>query len=82
LELNSLADPTGEAVEKLEQNHSRLFQCLKVDVGKAFDWTRNDVKSNMGVFVPDEGKKPAKMKVLESKLHSKRIFEVSRFPLG
>jgi hypothetical protein len=81
LGLNSLADRTREAVRNLQQNHTRLFQCLKVDVAKPLDWTENDVKLNKGIFV-DDGTKPAKMKDLESKLLRHRIFEVSRFPLG
>lgn len=69
------------AVAKLKKNHTRLFQCLMVDVVKALDWTENDVRLNKGTRVDDKTK-PAQMKNLESKLLCQRIFEVSRFPLG
>jgi len=82
LELNSLAlaDISSAAVDKLTRNHARLFKCLKVDVAKALDWTKSDVRLNNGIFLDDKGEIPHEMKDLESKLLNKRSFsEVSWF---
>jgi hypothetical protein len=53
-------------------------RAVTVEVKKALDWTENDVKLNKGIFLNDDGRE---MKVLESKLRNKRIFDVSRFHL-
>lgn len=82
MELNSLAlaDISRAAVDKLTQNHARLFKCLKVDVVKALDWTKSDVRLNNGIFLDDKGEIPQEMKDVESKLLNKRSFsEVSWF---
>jgi hypothetical protein len=77
-----LTDPTGQAVKTLEKNHGEFFRCLTVEVEKALDWTEDDVKLNKGIFLDDDGREvPPVIKVLESKLRNKRIFNVSRFHL-
>ena len=81
MELNSLADLTAAAVKKLQENHAQIFKCLQVQVVKALDWTKDDVALNDGIFV-DDREKPARMKDLESRLLLRRIFMVSRLPLG
>jgi hypothetical protein len=77
-----LKDPTGQAVTTLEKNYGEFFRCLTVEVEKALDWTENDVKLNKGIFLDYDGREvPLEIKVLESKLFEKRIFNVSRFHL-
>ena len=67
----------------LEKNHSEFFGCLTVDIIKVHYWTMDDVKLDKDIFLADgEMEVPPEVKDLESKLRSKRIFNVSRFHLG
>ena len=77
-----LLDNTRRTVKKLENNHGKFFRCLTVEVAKELNWTKYDVKLNNGIFLDDDGREvPPELKVLESKLRNKRIYNVSRFRL-
>lgn len=78
-----MTDGTERAVKVLQRNHGEIFKYLTVEVKKAKDWTKDDVKLNKGIFLTDSGREvPPEMKDLESKLGNKRIFNVSSFHLG
>ena len=69
----------------LFRSHAEFCRCLTISVIKEFEWTKNDVGLNKGVFLEDGDKeRPREMKDMESRLSNKRIFNlnVSRYHLG